>query len=74
MAGVKGRSGSGGKRPGSGRPPAKVSLRVGDQFAVQWITPDGKVDTYDMGLLVVEEISRRKIVLRLGDNTFELVK
>lgn len=64
MAGVKGRSGSGGKRPGSGRPRSLVELRDGDSVVVVLggrqvlsqvsVSPDGVVSLMDGAILLTE--------------------
>jgi hypothetical protein len=67
-------AGSGGPRPGAGRPPARVSVRRGQTVLVQLTAPDGtptalEADEYGPRLFtsgVVTDLRRNRITITLS--------
>lgn len=71
MAGKKGMTGSGGPRPGAGRPCGKVTVKPGDKFYVQTALPDGNLPGE---LWTVETVSRSEIVIKSSaGETYRLI-
>ena len=65
MAGVKGRSGSGGARPGAGRPIRKISIKPGDVLYIRETDKDGMITLPEKS--TVAEVTRTTITIILDN-------